>query len=68
MVPSYIVDLFPPLVTNERVIFFEAVRDFQTLNIKLLLFGNDTLNNVSNTTLLRAVHGNMKTTKRFDTE
>ena len=44
---------------NERLIFFEAVRDFQTLNIKLLL-GNDTPNNTS-----RAY---IKNTKRFDTE
>ena len=34
---------------NEHFIYLEAVRDFQPLNIKLLLFGNDTLNNASNT-------------------
>ena len=52
---------------NESLIYFEAVRDFQPLNIKLLLFRNDTLNNASNTTLFRAVHEYIKNTKRFDT-
>ena len=53
---------------NERLIFFEAVRGFQPLNIKLLLLGNDTLNNTSNVTLFRAVHEYIKNTKIFDTE
>ena len=39
---------------NERLLFFEAVRDFQLLFIKLFLLGNDTLNNTSNITLFRA--------------
>ena len=45
---------------NERLIFFEAVRDFQPLNIKLLLLGNDTPNDTS--------MAYIKNTKRFDTE
>ena len=55
---------------NERLTFFEAVRDFTPFNIKLLLhvLGNDTLNNASNITLFRAVHEYIKNTKIFDTE
>ena len=53
---------------NERLILIEAFRDFQPLNIKLLLLGNDTLNNTNNITLFRAVHEYIKNTKRFDTE
>ena len=53
---------------RNQLISFEAVRDFQPLNIKLLLSGNGTkLNNTSNTTLFRAVHEYIKNTKRFDT-
>ena len=47
---------------------FEAVRDFQPLNINILLLENDTLNNSSNITIFRAVHENIKNTKRFDAE
>ena len=35
------------LYGNERLILFEADRDFKPLSIKLLLFGNDTLKNAS---------------------
>ena len=47
------------------LLFFGAVQDFQPFIISLLLFGNDTLNNVINTALSRAVHWYIKNTKRF---
>ena len=53
---------------NELLIFFEAVKDFQSLSIKLALFRKDTLNNASNTTIFGAVHEYIKKTKIFDTE
>ena len=48
---------------NERLIYFEAVRDFQPLNIKLLLLGNGTLSNTSNIPLFRAAHEYIKNIK-----
>ena len=54
--------------TEMRFCIFEAARDFQLLNIKLLLLGNDTLNNTSEIPLFRAVHECIKNTKIFDTE
>ena len=56
------------LCRNERLMSFEAVRDFQPLNTNILLLENDTLNNSSNITIFRAVHENIKNTKRFDAE
>ena len=53
---------------NERHLFCEATRDFQLLNINLLLYGNDMVDNTLNSKLLRAVHDYtcIKSTKRFD--
>ena len=42
---------------NERLIFFEAVIDFQPLILKVLLLGNDTPNNTSNITFLERYMG-----------
>ena len=41
---------------NEQCVFFEIARDFQPLNINLLLYGNDTFDNTLNSSLFRAVH------------
>ena len=51
---------------NERHLFFEAARDFQPLTTQLLLYGNEIVDNTLNSTLFRAVHDYIKTTKRFD--
>ena len=51
---------------NERHLFFEAARDFQPLTTQLLLYGNEIVDNTLNSTLFRAVHDYIKSTKRFD--
>ena len=51
---------------NERRVLFEIARDFQPLNINVLLFGNGTLDNTLNSSLFREVHDYMKSTKLFD--
>ena len=51
---------------NERYLFFEAARDFQPLTTQLLLCGNEIVDNTLNSTLFRAVHDYIKSTKRFD--
>ena len=47
--------------------FLEIGRDFQPLNINVLLYGNDTFDNTLNSSLLRAVHDYIKSTKRLTT-
>ena len=50
---------------NERHLFFEAARDFQPLTTQLLLYGNEIVDNTLNSTLFRAVHDYIKSTKHF---
>ena len=57
---------FLAISTKWASYIFEAVRDLTSLNIKLLLFGNDTLNNAINATLFRAVHAYINNTLWFD--
>ena len=51
---------------NERRVFFEIARDFQSLDINVLLYGYDTFDKTLNSSLLRAVHDYLKSTKHFD--
>ena len=51
---------------NERPLSFETVREFQPININLLLYGNDMVDNTFNSSSFRAVHVYTKSTKRFD--
>ena len=51
---------------DERHLFFETARDFQPLTTQLLLYGNEIVDNTLNSTLFRAVHHFIMSTKRFD--
>ena len=50
---------------NEHRLSFESARDFQPLNINSLCYGNDMVDKTLNSTLFRAVHDYIKSTKRF---
>ena len=52
--------------TNKQtsVVYFSK-RDFQPLNIYVLLYGNNAFDNTLNSTLFRAVYGYIKSTKCF---
>ena len=50
---------------NERREFYEIVGDFQPLKINVLLYGNDTFDKTLNSSLFRAVHDYIQSTKRF---
>ena len=51
---------------NERHLFFEAAREFQSLTTQLLLYGNEMVDNTLNSALFRTVHDYIKNTKRLD--
>ena len=56
----------PALTESSVVYFFKKARDFKPLNINVLLYGNYAFDNALNSSLFRAVHDYIKSTKRFD--